>query len=850
MDRTQQNLTTARVILQADPDARRLLEYLHRGGAFGYWWGVTGEARVSRWWPVGQPAPIPTAEHVYFGVHPASEIPHRGNPANLRATIPDIAAVSCLFAEFDAKDEVREADLDPGELARILADVQAQNPDLTPEKARAAALATAQQLAIQRDPAPYMARALAHIDGLAVAPSVVIGSGGGYHAYWLLRAPFMLASNEERERARRLQAAWVGYVGGDGAAKDLARVLRVPGTVNRKYDPPRPVVILRADYDRLLYTMPDLETLSRPPERLALAPSNGHGRGPAEDTGQHWLDWALGLARIGNRNQTGFDMACQLRDDGLSMTEAEDWLLAYARSVPQSQSDFYSEAAALASCKSAYAQAARDRAQRVSATPQTAHKAAPADEPPAWLGDSDQETPATRQAEHLTDMGNAARLVRLHGADLRYCYPWARWLHWDGGRWAVDDCGEVTRRAKATIKTLFTEAATADDDTAKALAKHALRSQALQRINGMVTLAQSEPGIPVRPGELDLDPWLLNVQNGVLDLRSGVLRAHDRANLLTKMAPVAYDPSATCPTWEAFLTRVMGGDAELIHFLQRAIGYSLTGDTSEQAIFIFFGTGANGKSTFLETIRGLLGDDYARQVRTETLMDGQRGTGPTEDLARLKGARFVSARETEEGKRLAEALIKELSGGDTLTARFLYSESFEYKPAFKLFLGANHKPVIRGTDYAIWRRIRLVPFAVTIPPEEQDKQLPQKLQAELPGILAWAVRGCRDWQQSGLGAPAAVTEATTAYRAESDVLSAFLAECTVADPKGEVQAKLLFEAYKTWAEDNGEKPMTAQMFGRRLTERGLDKYKDRKNFTFYMGLSLANQEPQSAPIRA
>jgi putative DNA primase/helicase len=340
----------------------------------------------------------------------------------------------------------------------------------------------------------------------------------------------------------------------------------------------------------------------------------------------------------------------------------------------------------------------------------------------------------------------------------------------------------------------------------------------------------------IRAASLGYNP--ADVQNGTLDLRTGQMRQHDRADLLTKEAPVIYDPSATCPTWEAFLTRVMGGDAELIGFLQRAIGYSLTGDTREQVIFLLYGTGANGKSTFLETIRTLLGDDYARQVRTETLTDSNRGTGPTEDLARLKGARFVSARETEEGKRLAEALIKELSGGDTLTARFLYSESFEYRPAFKLFLGANHKPVIRGTDYAIWRRIRLVPFAVTIPPEEQDQNLGAKLAAELPGILTWAVRGCLSWQKNGLGTPAAVTAATAAYRMESDVLSAFLAECCVTNPKGEVQAGPLYTAYKSWCEDNGEKWMTGQMFGRRLTDRGFDKYADRTRHTFYLGLTL------------
>jgi putative DNA primase/helicase len=197
----------------------------------------------------------------------------------------------------------------------------------------------------------------------------------------------------------------------------------------------------------------------------------------------------------------------------------------------------------------------------------------------------------------------------------------------------------------------------------------------------------------------------------------------------------------------------------------------------------------------------------------------------------------VSAQEVEEGKRLAESLVKSLTGGDTVTARFLYQKEFSFKPEFKLIVAANHKPVIRGTDYAMWRRIRLVPFTVTIPEAEQDKQLGRKLQAELSGILTWAVRGCLDWQRDGLGMPAAVKAATDSYRAESDILAAFIAECTTQTPNAETQAGQLYEAYKTWAESNGEHAMTGQKFGRRMTERGFDKYR-RGSLTYYMGVGL------------
>jgi putative DNA primase/helicase len=358
----------------------------------------------------------------------------------------------------------------------------------------------------------------------------------------------------------------------------------------------------------------------------------------------------------------------------------------------------------------------------------------------------------------------------------------------------------------------------------------------------MLDLANSEPGIPVLPDQLDANPWTLNVLNGAVDLRTGQLWPHRRQDLLTKLAPVAYDPDALCPTWDRFLLEVMNGDQDLVSFLQRAIGYTLTGDTSEQVIFILHGKGANGKSTLLETLRAMLGDDYTVQVRPETLMVKQGDAIPN-DIARLKGARLVNARETEEGKRLAEALVKEMSGGDTITARFMRSEFFDFKPEFKLFLAANHKPTIRGTDLAIWRRIRLIPFAVTFAEEQQDKQLPKKLQAELPGILAWAVRGCLGWQVlGGLGTPAAVKQATEEYKSESDTLAAFLDECTIEDPNSETQAKVLYKAYVTWCEEGGETPAKQTMFGRKIKER-LDSRVDKSSrLTYYLGLRLAKTE--------
>lgn len=454
--------------------------------------------------------------------------------------------------------------------------------------------------------------------------------------------------------------------------------------------------------------------------------------------------------------------------------------------------------------------------------------------------------PAT--AANLTDYGNAERLVGHHGRDLRYVYAWDKWLVWTGRVWRVDDTGEVERRAKDTVRRIYQEAANAEDaDARKALANHAKSSEAKGRIEAMISLARSEAGIAVTPEELDADPWALNVPNGTLDLRTGELRDHRREDLITKMVPVEYDPDATAPTFEAFLERILPGE-ELRGFVQRAKGYSATGDTSEQCMFINHGPGANGKSTLEEVCQAALGD-YAMRTPTEMLLTKRPGGIPN-DVARLKGARFAAASETEEGRRLAESLVKDLTGQDTISARFMRGEFFDFKPTHKLWLSTNHKPEIRGTDNAIWRRIRLIPFNVTIPKQEQDRKLPERLRAELPGILAWIVRGALEWQREGLRPPDEVRRATGRYRAEMDVIAAFIdEECIVAE-HATASAKALYSAYKAWCEENGERPESQRRFGGRLKERGFESGRittgARKGAVEWYGIGLAGG-PEGSP---
>ena len=419
---------------------------------------------------------------------------------------------------------------------------------------------------------------------------------------------------------------------------------------------------------------------------------------------------------------------------------------------------------------------------------------------------------------NLTDLGNSERFVGQHGENVRYCYLWGKWLVWTGVRWKRDDAGQVHRLAKKTVRSMYGEASGAEDEERrKAVAKHASRSEGADKIKAMLELARSE--VPVAPDELDADPWLLNASNGTIDLRTGELREHRREDLITKLAPVEYDPNAAAPTWEAFLERVLPGE-ELRTFVRRAAGYSATGDTGEQVMLINHGAGNNGKSTFQEALATALGD-YSMRAPTEMLM-AKRAGGVPNDVARLKGARFVAASETEEGRRLAESLVKDLTGQDTISARFMRAEWFEFQPTHKLWLSTNHKPEIRGTDNAIWRRIRLVPWAVAIPPAERDRKLAEKLRGELSGILAWCVEGCLEWQREGLQAPAEVRKATAGYRSEMDVLGDFLTDRCFRGERLEVGKDELYKAYQMWSEAAGERTETKRKFGMLLKERGIE----------------------------
>lgn len=443
---------------------------------------------------------------------------------------------------------------------------------------------------------------------------------------------------------------------------------------------------------------------------------------------------------------------------------------------------------------------------------------------------------------HLTDLGNAQRFAQQRGGYNRYCYEWGQWLTYDQGRWRSDRPDLVMAAAKDTVRSIYGEAKDEiDDKKRKAIADWAKRSESHQRITAMLALAQSELPLPL--AQLNADPWLLNCANGTVNLRTGLLQRHRPEDWLTHQAPVAYNQGAACPVWMAFLTRIFAGSNDLTSFVQRGLGYTITASVREQCMFFLYGTGSNGKSTLLGTIQEILGRDYSMQATSEFLLDKKGGSDHPTERADLFQKRFVSTIEVENGRRMAEALMKQLTGGDRIRARRMRENFWEFDPTHKIFLAANHKPTIKGNDHGVWRRIHLVPFDVTIPDSEKDMALGDKLRTEMPGILAWLVQGCIAWQRQGLAPPKKVRDATAEYRAEMDVLAAFLADRCVINDKAHVTAKDLYTAYCAWCDDNGERKDSAKAFGVQLDERGFAAGKS-GNERFRRGLALI---PPPAP---
>lgn len=442
----------------------------------------------------------------------------------------------------------------------------------------------------------------------------------------------------------------------------------------------------------------------------------------------------------------------------------------------------------------------------------------------AALNSPKVESGKTTISEELppeNDAGNAQLFLEEFGKELRFVPALNCWLSWGGTRWKRDEDGEVQRFAVRLSQLLMKNASQIVDHNQRTVtARRGIGLGNFAKIKSMLEVAKCNARIVVRHSRLDSDPWLLGVENGVIELQTGTYRVGRREDFVTKVAGCAYDSTATAPRWLQFLHEIFSGDELLIAYVGKLVGYTLTGITREQMFPFLHGEGANGKTTFIETITALLGD-YGQRAPQTLLVACNNGHEPMNEIARLHGMRFVVGSETREGERLAEGRIKDMTGGDTMTGRFLYREAFDFVPTLKLWMFGNHRPEIRGADYGIWRRVRLIPFKVRIEERVRDHSLQNKLREELPGILNWAIQGCLCWQRDGLKAPDPVEIATAEYRDDEDVLRDFLAEETDFDNESRVPHAEMYKRYSDWCGRSGVRaPMQSRTFSRRLSDRG------------------------------
>lgn len=640
-------------------------------------------------------------------------------------------------------------------------------------------------------------------DGFPPPTAVVESSPGRHHYYWRLDEPI------DAVRAESLNRAIANQIGTDKSGWDLTQLLRVPGTKNYKREDADDVVLQIMD-DRP-FAVEELEAaLDAQGSTTTATPTGGHdgatkgGKGQADSEGPPVLLSASQLrvwrgteplppGQGNDRSKRLARMAYVLRAAGaehdqiVSALRDRDVVLGWRKYADRRDADLrYRE----------LADAAVDRVI-----------------PRSGGGLEPGRTHSSGFA--LTDLGNAERLGHIYCEDLKYV-PGQGWFAWDGQRWLADET-TARRFAAESARLIRQEAAAANGSKGQELWRHASNSESKARIDAALSLAQTLPGLACDLQHFDTRDDELNVRNGVLNLQSGALREHDRESLHTKLSDVEFIEGAECPLFEAFIDEIFEGDQGLLGYCQRVFGYCLSGRTTEQVFFLLHGSGANGKSTLVRLLLDLVGD-YGSQLTSETLLR-QMNRSQTNDLARLRGVRVAVANEFSAGRKLDEALMKQLTGGERVSARMLYREFAEFEPKCKILVSSNHLPDITGTDYGIWRRVHLLPFEFTVPEGRRDPALNQKLRAELPGVLNWSLIGYNAWREGGLRPPQVVRSAVEQYRSERDSVGSYVEEACQIGPKYSCTNQAVYDDYEFWCDSTGRDALSKTEFLKEFRNR-------------------------------
>lgn len=470
---------------------------------------------------------------------------------------------------------------------------------------------------------------------------------------------------------------------------------------------------------------------------------------------------------------------------------------------------------------------------------------------PEWNGEN-ARTDIDILQFNFSDVGNAERLIALYGKDMKYSPTRGKWLIWSGKHWRIDTDGQAERLAQKIVKMIQAAGDSIDpqgdskkEEYKRIIKTFVLKSEGDGRIKAMLNQAKVLYDVPIKSEDTDRDIYLINLKNGTLDLRTGILKNHERRDYITKLVDMDFKAEAKCPNWINFLNKIFHGDNDLIEYIQKSIGYSLSGSITEQCFYMLYGNGANGKSTFLKAIEDILGD-YADSLKGSSLMVKRNDDGARGDLAKLQGKRFVVTSELNDGQTFDESLLKALTGGDTVPVRYLYGEDFPLKPQFKLWIGTNEKPKVKGTNLGIWRRVRLIPFLYTFSNEEKDENFYENfLRPELPGILNWAVEGCIKWIKEGIEIPEKVKAAVEDYRGEMDTIEHFINECCLTGDEYTAKITDLYDKYCSWCTENREHELSNIKFSKKLKEKGYEQQRT-TYIRLWKGIGLIGEERQQS----